>query len=165
MLVTSEGVLLKGTNSKGIFQTDSTLNRGLKDYEIKTLVEHKNQLYAGTYHQGILVFKDKEKLGVWAELAQSNRGNNLQMKLSPNPSAQRVSIDFELEGEKTQILNCVLLSSEGRQLKNLLRKQAYPPGQHRLELDVQRLPSGIYYCSISNQEGTLKVTRQLIVNH
>lgn len=165
MLVTSEGILLKGTNSKGIFQTDSTLNRGLVDYEIRTMVEHKNQLFAGTYRQGVVVFKDKEKLAPWAELAKSNLGNALQMNLSPNPSTQRVSIDFSLAGENPQTLSCVLLSSEGRQIKNLLRKEAYPPGQHRLELDVQRLPAGIYYCSMSNLEGTLKVTRQLLVNH
>lgn len=165
MLVTTEGILLKGTNRKGVFQTDSTLNRGLIDYDIRTIVEHKNQLFAGTSRQGVVVFKDKEKLAPFAELAKTKTGANLKMQLSPNPSSQRVSINFFLAGEQSQILSCVLLSAEGRQIKNILRKQLHAPGQYQLELDVQRLPSGLYYCSISNQEGNLKVTSQLMVNH
>lgn len=98
MYVTSDGQLLKGTNRKGIFQTDSTLNRGLLDYDIRTIVEHKNRFYAGTMRQGVVIFKDKAKLFP-AELAKAQTGAMLQMELSPNPATQRVSINFSLLGE------------------------------------------------------------------
>lgn len=163
MFVTAEGLLLKGTNRKGIFQTDSTLNRGLLDYDIRTIVEHKNQFYAGTVRQGVVIFKDKAKLYP-AELAKAQTGATLQMELSPNPANQRVSINFSLLGEATQALSCVLLSAEGRVVKNLVRRESYQPGQYTLEADLQRLAAGVYYCRISNSEGTLSITRQLLVN-
>jgi hypothetical protein len=165
MLLTSEGVLLKGSNRLGIFQSDSTLNRGLQDYEIKTIIEHKKQLFAGTYRQGVVVFKDKDKLAPGVQLARLNTDAKLDLELSPNPSTHRVKINFVVGGEETQQLTCVLLSSEGRLVKNIARKEIYPPGQYSLDIDVQRLAAGIYYCTISNQSGNLKASRQLIVNH
>jgi len=67
-------------------------------------------------------------------------------------------------GEAPQDLNCVLLSAEGRVVKNLVRRESYRPGQYTLEVDLQRLASGFYYCRINNSKGTLSITRQLILN-
>jgi hypothetical protein len=164
LLLLTDGRLLKGTNSKGVYQTDSTLNRGLLDFEVKALAEHKNILFAGTYRQGVVIFKPTINLAPF-DVANSDIGTGLQMNLNPNPAGQEVSINFSLAGESSQKLSCVLLSPEGRLIKHIIRNQSYSPGQHFTEIEVQNLASGIYYCIITNKEGTLKVTRQLIVNH
>lgn len=158
MLVTSNGILLKGNNRLGIFQADSTLNRGLTTLDVRALHEHKNVLYAGTLQRGILAFKQKETTTAILETPKSAA---LEIEINPNPAVQFTNI--KLLVKEAQILNCTLLSAEGRLIKTIVGNQTYAPGEYTLEVNVENLARGIYYCRIADQAGRIGVIRRLVV--
>ncbi len=160
MLVTSNGVLLKGNNRLGIFQADSTLNRGLTTLDVRALHEHKNVLYTGTLQRGILAFKQKDPA---TAILETPKLAALEIEINPNPAVQSAKI--KLLVNETQVLSCSLFSVDGRLVKTISHNQTYPPGEYALEVDVQNLARGIYYCRIADSTGRIGVIRSLIVEY
>lgn len=158
MLVTSNGVLLKGNNRLGIFQADSTLNRGLTTLDVRALHEHKNILYTGTLQRGILAFKQKDPATAILETPKSTA---LELEINPNPAVQFAKI--KLLVKETQVLNCSLFSVDGCLVKTISHNQTFAPGEYAIEVNVQNLARGIYYCRIADQTGRIGAIRRLIV--
>lgn len=158
MLVTSNGILLKGNNRLGIFQADSTLNRGLTTLDVRVLHEHKNVLYTGTSQRGILAFKQKETTTAVLETPKSAA---LEIEINPNPAVHSAKI--KLLVKETQVLNCSLFAMDGHLIKTIASNQTYTPGEYTLEVNVQNLAPGIYYCRIADPTERIGVIRRLIV--
>lgn len=158
MLVTSNGILLKSNNRLGIFQADSTLNRGLTTLDVRVLHEHKNVLYTGTSQRGILAFKQKETT---TAILETPKSASLEIEINPNPAVQSAKI--KLLVKETQVLNCSLFALDGRLVKTISHHQTYTPGEYTLEVGVQNLASGIYYCRVTDTIRKAGMIKKLIV--
>lgn len=159
MLVTSNGILLKGNNRLGIFQADSTLNRGLTTLDVRVLHEHKNVLYAGTLQRGILAFKQKETT---TPIVETPKSATLEIEINPNPAVQSAKI--KLLVKESQVLNCYLFAMDGRLIKTIASSQTYTPGEYTFEMNVQNLAPGIYYYRVTDPVGNVQMIKRLIVN-
>jgi len=161
LYVTSDSVLLKATHNYGIFQNDSTMNRGLTSFEVRAIHEYKNQIYIGTYGRGVLVFKEDKVTDVANPKTQQEA---LQLEISPNPSTHFAQINLWVKGEEAQRLKGTLLSPDGRLVKTFMTAAKYSPGRYTFNLDVQELPAGVYYAYLSNEAGILGAVQKLVIS-
>jgi uncharacterized protein (DUF1501 family) len=75
----------------------------------------------------------------------------------PNPVREQATVEFESEGGHVQVL---LVDTMGREVRRLLDRQT-PRGLQRLQLSVQSLAAGAYYCQV--QEGSRASSRLVAV--
>lgn len=78
----------------------------------------------------------------------------------PNPASEVAVIPFHLT--KSTNVNLQILDLNGRTL-NTLVDQIMPTGTHQIEVDVNDLPSGIYYYSLRADHSVM--TKRLVVNN
>lgn len=78
--------------------------------------------------------------------------------IAPNPATGSTTLDFTLGMEAQTRIE--LLSTSGS-VEAVLLDGSLPAGDHKLDLDLRAIPSGVYYCRISS--GPFTGTQRLVV--
>ena len=81
-------------------------------------------------------------------------------KVFPNPTVERVTVEFFLD--QTQLLDLALVDQQGRLVKQLARDRV-KSGNNALSFNVQTLASGTYFLVISNENGEVLQTEAVQV--
>lgn len=155
LLVAPNGILYKASNRLGVFQRDSTLNRGLPILSIRTLGAHKNLLLAGVELNGIAALN-----GLLTSVEEVNTLNHkVNLQINPNPVAEQAQITLQLRTENPQLLKIELITTSGQVMDGSVA--SYSPGEHSIPLKVHNLPAGLYYCRVSNSSGSIYLIKPL----
>ena len=97
-------------------------------------------------------------------LEENGLGESIQ--IYPNPGTDATHLRYQIHDPSTSLgtgsryLICDLYSIEGNRVERLLDEKQMP-GEHVLEIDVSRLPAGVYFVRI--QAGAELVVKKLIV--
>ncbi len=81
--------------------------------------------------------------------------------LFPNPTHTTCNVDFSLSSP--QPVQVSIWNIHAQQQSFICPPKTLPPGNHRIEVNTSRLPSGIYLCKV--QIGTVTQVKKLAVYH
>jgi hypothetical protein len=96
---------------------------------------------------------------LWMALPIDGQPEKLyRMSLSPNPAKDFTELSFESESTSKGVI--AILSLSGSVIQNL-REIDLKKGKNKILLDLTRLPSGIYYCSLVS--GNIKVFDKIVI--
>lgn len=156
LFVAPNGILYKASNRLGVFQRDSTLNRGLPILSIRALGAHKNLLLAGVELNGIAALN-----GLLTSVEEVNTLNAyVHLQINPNPTRAHAHIMLQLRTENPQLLKIELISTSGQIVDSSVAP--YSPGEHSIPLRIQSLPTGLYYCRVSNSSRSIYLIKSLV---
>ena len=79
--------------------------------------------------------------------------NDIELKVYPNPLSETANISYRLADDAEVTIS--LFDSTGKQVNNLLEKQAKQAGEHQQKLDASNLPTGIYYLNLQSTQTNL----------
>jgi len=136
---------------------------GPRNYEdvlpYRQILSSTNPISAGVkkYSVNYLVVRVKEYTGIFNH-RRSDDG--MTLKVYPNPASQQAVIQYSVE--KTTRISVELHSQNG-QLVKLLKSGNVSPGDYRQNLNVNKLPSGVYFVRIVSDRGV--VTRKIVVSN
>jgi len=85
-----------------------------------------------------------------SSVTEPGRGEAMPLHIAPNPAGERTAVSFVLT-QKTEVTARVV-SASGQVLLELA-PQTFESGPQRLELDTQRLPTGVFFVEIRTAEG------------
>jgi len=87
------------------------------------------------------------------------KGFDEGLQINPNPMDNNASIMYHLK-DKDKI-TLTLFDATGKHLTTLAENQPHAKGMHQLELDVNDLPTGIYYLKLQSKEN--QIIKKLMV--
>jgi len=86
-------------------------------------------------------------------------GNRFALKdCYPNPAKDKTTVNFMLNGAYQVSVN--LINNQGKQVK-LMVDGIYEPGEHKVDVDLQGLPAGLYNYQLKS--GFYKETKKLAI--
>lgn len=101
---------------------------------------------------------DLAELGV-TKTRETGAFQAFRMKLFPNPAAGRVQVQFELEAPtRVQLGLYNLMGQPARPL----HRQTLSAGEHTLRLDVEALPSGVYFVCLQEEVVVVAAARLVV---
>ena len=159
LFTTNAKQLLKGTSNRGVINDSRVFNDGLGDFEIRSLIEHKGVLYAGTFRDGIMVFDSRlEEL----TSLQVNQPNQIAAELAviPNPAIDLITVSYSLETENTPV-SIRIFAKNGRLVKTVLSEEIHNSGQYAMRVELKTVPAGVYFCTLTTNNGQL--TKQFLI--
>lgn len=106
--------------------------------------------------------------GTWAEAVASKSASSIGkpiealgsgFSISPNPAVGTATLSFELS--QTENLSCSIYDIAGSLVKTVFSAPFYA-GSNRFSLDVSDIPSGVYFCRLTDGKGSY--VKKLTVN-
>jgi len=89
------------------------------------------------------------------------REGESHVEIYPNPTKDRVMIDFVLDHE--DLVNVSLVNANGQLVRSLMENQRMNAGQHQIPITVKDLPAGIYF--INYQTDHISESHRLILTN
>ena len=87
------------------------------------------------------------------------KNQGLRFSVSPNPAKENLSITFELT--KISDIRISLFNTLGQEVRKTTLLSSQNPGTHTVNVSLNNLPEGIYYCKLESNTGS--ETRKIIV--
>jgi hypothetical protein len=96
--------------------------------------------------------EENEQATIREDSEDNNIKNNIELSLFPNPTSSRVIVKFELKIEET--INLTLYDLLGSTIKTFGSQKNIASGSHRIEIDLNDVPSGSYFLELKTPSKT-----------
>lgn len=139
-------------------QMDENGDRGIKGKMSEFVPISKEAHAKHTEHLLSLLPGDIE------ENAYQTTYNNLSdanLLVSPNPVSCKITFSFELENESDIVVN--IFNMLGNKVKSVSLGKL-KSGNHKEDIDISDMPNGVYFCSLSTDNGDKNIVK-FIVRH
>ncbi len=100
-------------------------------------------------------------LNKFAGIDESITANNSISNVFPNPA--NTSFSFSFAGNKIEKMSAQLKDRSGNVM--LIKSLYINKGTNIVSINVSKLTSGIYYLSVTGEQGSLSVQKQVIIQH
>jgi hypothetical protein len=98
----------------------------------------------------LFIFEPFAKIIAYNPVPIVKRENDINLNLFPNPSDNKISIDFELEYDAT--ISIVVLDVQGKVIKTLVDNENKNKGYHKVEYNLNSIPQGNYSIGVFDKK-------------
>ena len=122
---------------------------GLPNVVITDITYHAadNILVAGTYGRGMYTISPEAEI---TEVENAVGGNPLSIRAYPNPFIEQVTVEFNVSNR--QVYTLEMIDIDGKLIKTVYHGSLHE-GLHIFNVDVGSVQTGIYFFSVSCQDG------------
>ncbi|MCU0436997.1 MAG: T9SS type A sorting domain-containing protein [Raineya sp.] len=114
--------------------------------DIEDSLEHHKNIKIDTIHtENLLSIADSSFL-----IVSLKNKNHSKLNIYPNPAQDKATIQYFLEADSE--VKIYLLNNNGHLVKEFLH-EAQTAGEHHLDIEIENLPSGIYFYTIETSLG------------
>jgi len=78
----------------------------------------------------------------------------------PNPSNGQITIGYQLA--RQGVISLSLVDQTGKLIQEMVNQQQQSAGNHQLSVDIEGIPSGVYYVNLKGQDFTVSEAVQLM---
>ena len=125
------------------------VSNGLPNVVITDITYHAadNILVAATYGRGMYKISPEAEI---TSIENAAAGNPLSIKAYPNPFIEQVTVEFNVSNR--QVYTLEMIDIDGKLIKTVYHGSLHE-GLHIFNVDVGSVQTGIYFFSVSCQDG------------